>query len=78
DRKLNPAQAAENIRARVASESIGTISIGYSALRKGVRGDELMKQADKAMYHSKTTVKNKVSDYRSLKTSSTESTESAG
>ncbi|MBT2762207.1 GGDEF domain-containing protein [Paenibacillus sp. ISL-20] len=78
DRKVKPAQVAENIRARVASESIVTISIGYSILRKGVRGDELMKQADKAMYHSKTTGKNKVSDYRSLKTSSTESTESAG
>lgn len=78
DRKVKPAQVAENIRARVASESIVTISIGYSVLRKGVRGDELMKQADKAMYHSKTTGKNKVSDYRSLKTSSTEPTESAG
>ena len=78
DRKVKPAQVAESIRARVASESIVTISIGYSVLRKGVRGDELMKQADKAMYHSKTTGKNKVSDYRSLTTSSTEPTESAG
>ena len=57
DRKVKPAQVAESIRARVASESIVTISIGYSVLRKGVRGDELMKQADKAMYHSKTTGK---------------------
>lgn len=78
DRKVKPAQVAESIRARVASESIVTISIGYSVLRKGVRGDELMKQADKAMYHSKTTGKNKVSDYRSLTTSLTEPTESAG
>lgn len=78
DRKVKPAQVAESIRARVASESIVTISIGYSVLRKGVRGDELMKQADKAMYLSKTTGKNKVSDYRSLTTSSTEPTESAG
>ncbi|AYB43114.1 GGDEF domain-containing protein [Paenibacillus lautus] len=78
DRKAKPAQVAEKIRARVAGESIVTISIGYSVLRKGVRGDELMKQADKAMYHSKTTGKNKVSDYRSLKTASAEPTESAG
>lgn len=72
DRKVKPAQVAENIRARVAGETIVTISIGYSTLRKGVRGDELMKQADKAMYHSKTTGKNKVSDYLSLRSVSTE------
>ncbi len=78
DRKVKPAQVAENIRARVASETIVTLSIGYSVLRKGVRGDELMKQADKAMYHSKTNGKNKVSDYRSMKTASAEPKESAG
>lgn len=78
DRKTKPAQVAENIRARVASETIVTISIGYSVLRKGVRGDELMKQADKAMYHSKTNGKNKVTDYRSMKAASTEPKESAG
>lgn len=78
DRKVKPAQVAESIRARVASETIVTLSIGYSVLRKGVRGDELMKQADKAMYHSKTNGKNKVSDYRSMKTASAEPKESAG
>jgi len=66
DRKIKPSQVAENIRARVAAETIVTISVGYSVLRKGVQGDELMDQADKAMYHSKTTGKNKVTDYRSL------------
>lgn len=78
DRRVKPAQVAENIRARVAEETIVTISIGYSVLRKGVRGDELMKQADKAMYQSKTTGKNKVSDYRSLRNVSTEPAESIG
>lgn len=66
DRKIKPSQVAENIRARVAAETIVTISVGYSVLRQGVQGDELMNQADKAMYHSKTTGKNKVTDYRSL------------
>lgn len=66
DRKIKPSQVAENIRARVAAETIVTISVGYSVLRQGVQGDELMDQADKAMYHSKTTGKNKVTDYRSL------------
>ncbi|GAB6926385.1 hypothetical protein JCM10914A_03680 [Paenibacillus sp. JCM 10914] len=70
DKKIKPAQVAENIRARIAAESIVTVSVGYSILRKGIRGDELMKQADKAMYHSKTTGKNKVSDYRSIKSAS--------
>ncbi|MGG3282311.1 GGDEF domain-containing protein [Paenibacillus solani] len=78
DRRIKPAQVAENIRARVAEETIVTISIGYSVLRKGVRGDELMKQADKAMYQSKTTGKNKVSDYRSLRNVSSEPVESIG
>ncbi|MEK4117236.1 GGDEF domain-containing protein [Paenibacillus sp. FSL W8-0919] len=66
DRKIKPSQVAENIRARVAAETIVTISVGYSVLRQGIQGDELMNQADKAMYHSKTTGKNKVTDYRSL------------
>lgn len=66
DRRIKPSQVAENIRARVAAETIVTISVGYSVLRQGVQGDELMDQADKAMYHSKTTGKNKVTDYRSL------------
>lgn len=59
-------QIAERIRFRVAEETIVTVSVGYSSLRKGVTGDGLMKQADEAMYHSKTTGKNRVTDYRSL------------
>ncbi|WP_235439921.1 GGDEF domain-containing protein [Paenibacillus sp. DMB20] len=60
------AQIAERIRFRVAEETMVTVSVGYSSLRKGVTGDGLMKQADEAMYHSKTTGKNRVTDYHSL------------
>ncbi|MEK3734323.1 GGDEF domain-containing protein [Paenibacillus sp. FSL M8-0334] len=77
DRKVKPAQVAESIRARVASETIVTISVGFSVLRQGVQGDELMKQADQAMYRSKTTGKNKVTDYRSMKEASPKSKEAA-
>lgn len=71
DRKIKPARVAENIRARVANETIVTVSVGFSVLHQGVKGDELMKQADQAMYRSKTTGKNKVTDYRSMKESPT-------
>ncbi|MCJ8010392.1 GGDEF domain-containing protein [Paenibacillus sp. KQZ6P-2] len=64
DKRAKVAQIAERIRARVAEESIVTLSIGYSSLRKNVSGEELVKQADQAMYHSKTTGKNKVSPYQ--------------
>lgn len=59
-------QVAERIRSRVADETIVTISVGYSSLRKGIDADTLMKQADQAMYMSKTSGKNRVTDYRSL------------
>jgi len=63
DKRAKAAQIAERIRARVAEESIVTISVGYSSLRKNVTAEELVSQADQAMYRSKTTGKNKVSPY---------------
>lgn len=66
DRNAKVEEVAEMIRKRVASESIVTISVGYSTLRKGVTAEELIKQADQAMYHSKTTGKNKVTGYKEL------------
>lgn len=68
---------AERIRSRVAEETMVTISVGYSTLRKGMDGDELMKQADQAMYNSKTSGKNRVTDYRSMFSRSTVPHESA-
>lgn len=60
------AKVAERIRSRVAEETIVTISVGFSSLRKGIDGDTLMKQADEAMYLSKVSGKNQVTDYRNI------------
>ena len=63
DKRAKVNQIAESVRARVEHETIVTISIGYSSLRKNVTADELVSQADQAMYRSKTTGKNKVSPF---------------
>ncbi|OAB32853.1 diguanylate cyclase [Paenibacillus glacialis] len=63
DKRAKVNQIAENVRSRVEHETIVTISIGYSSLRKNVTADELVSQADQAMYRSKTTGKNKVSPF---------------
>ncbi|MGM1046949.1 MAG: GGDEF domain-containing protein [Bacillota bacterium] len=70
-------QVAENIRFRISEETIVTVSVGYSTLRKGVTADNLMKQADQAMYHSKSNGKNRVTDYRSIRAGSRTSDEAA-
>ncbi|PNQ86402.1 GGDEF domain-containing protein [Paenibacillus polymyxa] len=64
DRRAKVAQVAERIRERVAEESIVTISVGHSTVKKEINPDELVKQADQAMYISKTTGKNKVTAYK--------------
>ncbi|WP_058829409.1 GGDEF domain-containing protein [Paenibacillus polymyxa] len=64
DRRAKVAQVAERIRERVAEESIVTISVGHSTAKKEINPDELVKQADQAMYISKTTGKNKVTAYK--------------
>ncbi|CAG7650936.1 GGDEF domain-containing protein [Paenibacillus allorhizosphaerae] len=60
DPETDPAELAERIRSRVETESIVTISMGYSRSKKGITADELIKQADEAMYEAKTSGKNKV------------------
>jgi diguanylate cyclase (GGDEF)-like protein len=64
DRRAKVGHVAERIRERVAEESIVTISVGYSTVKKEMNPDELVKQADQAMYISKTTGKNKVTAYK--------------
>jgi diguanylate cyclase (GGDEF)-like protein len=54
---------AEAIRIRVENEAGVTISIGYSKLQKGITAEQLIKQADEAMYKAKSTGKNKVVKY---------------
>jgi diguanylate cyclase (GGDEF)-like protein len=53
-------QFAERIRSRIESETIVTASIGYSRSKGNVTADELVRQADEAMYKAKTSGKNKV------------------
>lgn len=54
---------AERIRSRIEKETIVTASIGYSKYKNGLSAEELIKQADEAMYRAKTTGKNKVVKY---------------
>lgn len=61
------AQVAENIRSRTEKETIVTVSVGYSMLAPEETPESLMKQADQAMYHSKTNGKNRVTDYAGIK-----------
>jgi diguanylate cyclase (GGDEF)-like protein len=54
---------AEKVRRRVEEETIVTVSVGYSTYKGGVHAEQLIKQADEAMYKAKTTGKNKVVSY---------------
>ncbi|WP_372632655.1 diguanylate cyclase [Cohnella sp.] len=60
------AQAAESIRSRTEKETIVTISVGYSMASPGDTAESLMKQADEAMYYSKTNGKNRVTDFAAM------------
>ncbi|BBI32624.1 GGDEF domain-containing protein [Cohnella abietis] len=60
-------KVAEAIRSRTEKESIVTISIGFSMAAVGETAEVLMKQADEAMYNSKTSGKNRVTNYAKLK-----------
>jgi len=64
--RVKPMIVAEKIRARVEQETIVTISVGFSTTKEANELMQLVKQADEAMYFSKTTGKNKVSSYRSI------------
>ncbi|MBW5445117.1 diguanylate cyclase [Cohnella sp. CFH 77786] len=65
---LKVLQAAEAIRARTEKESIVTLSVGVCVAEpgSGIAAEALLKQADQAMYHSKKTGKNKVTDYAGM------------
>jgi diguanylate cyclase (GGDEF)-like protein len=54
---------AERVRARIESETIVTASLGYSKNKAGTSAEQLIQQADEAMYRAKTTGKNKVVKY---------------
>jgi diguanylate cyclase (GGDEF)-like protein len=56
-------ELAEEIRKQVEKEAGVTISIGYSKLQPGINAEQLIKQADDAMYKAKSSGKNKVVKY---------------
>jgi len=61
---------AERIRERIEKETTVTASIGHCRSAAGYTADRLMKQADQAMYHSKKSGKNRVTDYARLSSGS--------
>jgi diguanylate cyclase (GGDEF)-like protein len=62
-------QAAESIRSRTEKEAIVTISVGFCVASPGDTAESILKLADQAMYHSKSTGKNRVTDYATIKES---------
>lgn len=64
-------EVAERVRSRVEMEAGVTVSVGYAKSRgKSMKAETLLKQADEAMYISKTTGKNKVTAFSASKTKS--------
>lgn len=66
--RVKPELVAESIRKRVEQETIVTISVGFSTSKETKDIQEMVKQADEAMYYSKTSGKNKVTAFKSIKT----------
>ncbi|SFD56175.1 diguanylate cyclase (GGDEF) domain-containing protein [Paenibacillus catalpae] len=67
--RVKAERVAESIRSRVEAETIVTVSVGVSTSKDSQEVVQLIKLADEAMYHSKTTGKNKVSLFSSLPSS---------
>ncbi|GAA3400784.1 hypothetical protein GCM10020370_06410 [Paenibacillus hodogayensis] len=63
DSSLNMAKFCEKVRARIEAEAGVTVSIGFSKSGANVTAEQLIAQADQAMYKAKTTGKNKVVKY---------------
>jgi len=62
----DPVEVAERVRSRVEKETGVTVSVGICRARSGLSADQLLRRADRAMYHSKTGGKNRVTDFDSL------------
>jgi diguanylate cyclase (GGDEF)-like protein len=63
DPSVNMDAFAERLRQRVEDETLVTVSLGYSKYDRGATVEQLIKQADEAMYRAKTSGKNKVVRY---------------
>ncbi|UVI27961.1 GGDEF domain-containing protein [Paenibacillus spongiae] len=66
---IKPETVAEQIRSRVEHETMVTVSVGVSITHEGNSIEEVVRQADEAMYQSKTSGKNKVTLHPSLQRS---------
>ncbi|RCW49368.1 GGDEF domain-containing protein [Paenibacillus prosopidis] len=64
--RVKPELVAESIRRRVEQETPVTISVGFSTSKESKAVQDMIKQADEAMYHSKMTGKNKVTPFKSI------------
>lgn len=60
DPSVDVHELAEYFRERVEQETGATVSLGYSTWKPELTPEELIRQADEAMYQAKTTGKNKV------------------
>jgi|HigsolmetaAR203D_1030402.scaffolds.fasta_scaffold00656_27 diguanylate cyclase (GGDEF)-like protein len=65
--KVSLDETAERFRSRVEKETGVTVSVGVASGRKGASLETLIKQADEAMYHAKSSGKNRVVSYASLR-----------
>lgn len=63
DSSVDPGALAEKVRSRVEAEAGVTVSVGYAKSRKGMTAEQVVAQADQAMYAAKMTGKNKVVRY---------------
>jgi diguanylate cyclase (GGDEF)-like protein len=66
DPDVNTSELAEKLRGRIEDETIVTASIGFAIYQEGNSTDELIKNADKAMYVAKKSGKNCVISYNEM------------
>lgn len=66
DIEVDVVELAERIRYRIESETIVTVSVGHASFQEGLTADQIIKNADIAMYTAKKSGKNKVISFRSL------------
>ncbi|OME78679.1 hypothetical protein BK120_23355 [Paenibacillus sp. FSL A5-0031] len=64
DIEVDVAELAEKIRYRIESETIVTVSIGHASFEEGLTTDQIIKNADIAMYNAKKSGKNKVVSFQ--------------
>ena len=74
--RVKPEVVAESIRRRVEQETIVTISVGFSTRKEAGTVQDMVKQADEAMYYSKQNGKNRVTAFKSLTSSKKQKQES--